>query len=451
VGAIVAGVVSFGIGIARADLQCDEALTKGAAKAARVVTRALQRCRRLEYEGRIPGPCPDVPTAQTIASARQRLVTLASSVCATSTGEFRLGGRCPNVGTSEAGACTDILIQSKGDEGACLACLAEANASDVASLAYGNRMTPTPSEITTCQLSIATAVRDFYDASTAAAAECQAELLQHRRPDGCPDQKVLDVTDIARRKATSRIARACCGSDGTCGGTCVAGPAIGETCGSDADCQRCMSGLDNSKCASDAQCDGGVCSIDGRCSGDDLDPVADLGFPTACPALGPGTIGQTMGSLVTCIDAEVTRRVLCQGPRPRPVLFLPTSCSAPPDQCDPDGGTATITVSIDGPAAGIVIGLGYLGVTNDEPDTLVEQRTTVLQPVGLWVANNTGDQIVFAAVTLDPVAAGPLFSVPFETCAGRPTPSNFGCVVLDASDERGVRISSALGCAVTVE
>jgi hypothetical protein len=272
----------------------------------------------------------------------------------------------------------------------------------------------------------------------------------------CPDGKTNDAIAKAEAKKLASIAKACCGDDGVCGGTCSV-QAVGQPCDKDGDCQRCIGGSNNGNaCSDDDFCPGGTCSTDGDCLSDDFAP-SDVGFLPQCLAVADGGApivgepGETMTGVITCFNTQADVRADCEDAAG---IGAPASglCTAPPPACGIDGGTGSAVVSI---ATGVNLGSVTLSVGYDNDRINLAGTGTdangLITPVqfGLFTGNDLEDSVTIAGTD---VATGfvtnPLASIDYQTCAGAAAAADFSCVVVAASDTNGVPVTTGVSCSV---
>jgi hypothetical protein len=280
----------------------------------------------------------------------------------------------------------------------------------------------------------------------------------------------------------------CPGAGSTChGGTnngasctvaseCPGGGQCGNTCDKTGTASLCSGGANNGNyCLLDADCVGGTCNKSGTsyCTSDDYRPVQDLGFIDPCPGLnvgaGPigGTVmGQTMESLLECVDKQAADRADCQDKAGATFntgsLPLPGRCSKVIDDCTSNGGTVVATVSVTAtpatPLGGVAVSLGFPytkvqlpGAGSDATPLVAVTQTS--NPTA--TAFDSGDTVSVSAQAdinnLESFSNGALLTVTFTTCGASPAVSaDFPCVVQSASDTSGNAIVEGVTCSASV-
>lgn len=405
-GAAVAAASLLLAGPANATIKCRATLGKETGKLTQAIAKIQQQCLEGVRAGKIAGPCPDSGSAAKIAGAKAKIAAAVAKACGTSTGEFAYGS-CPDVELpSGTGACR-ALVQSKSDQGSCLGCLADSNASEQASFTYGN-FTGSPTKgIAKCQSTIGKASAAYLIARSKALGGCQASVLKGKVSPPCPDSKASAAITGAAAKLQAAICKACGGADKACGG------------------------------------------------GDDL-TVSEIGFATTCPARNEGDIFSypitNLNELIACTQGLADDRADCMDEAATPGA-LPSKCTVPGSSCASDGGTVSIQVSLATPVTlgGVSIALGYRDMSIPGTAANVAAAVTSLQS-GIDQVYDEETQLLYSVTDIGGgVVAGPLFTVDANTCAGGPpTADDFGCVVRSASTIEGAEVVAGVTCTVTV-
>ncbi|MEO6030086.1 MAG: hypothetical protein ABIR79_24735, partial [Candidatus Binatia bacterium] len=275
------------------------------------------------------------------------------------------------------------------------------------------------------------------------------------------------------------------------GSTCSGGPNNGAACTVASECpgggfcgfpcdktgtaSLCNGGANNGKyCVLDADCVGGTCDKSGTsyCQSDDYRPVQDIGFVDPCPGenvgagpIGGTVIGQTMASVLECVDTQAADRAECQDKAGATFnsgsLPLPGKCVRGISDCSSNGGTVVATVSVTATPAvnlgGVLLNIGYPYTLVQLPDDAgnATALVTVQQPGNVQVqASDSGDTASIGASAdinnLEFLTNGALLQVTFSTCSGTPVSGDFPCIVQSASDVNGAAIVEGVTCSVTV-
>jgi hypothetical protein len=268
-----AGLVASATG-AHADVKCRQTVNKESAKLTQSIAKILQKCEQKVLDGKLVGPCPDADGATKIGDAETKFRGKIVDKCAGSTGEFAFG-RCPNeTGHAGTGDCTSILIQSKDDEGRCLACLAEHNAKELVQhvLYTGPLPSPGPSpnpasgDPAKCKKVVGKETVKFYVAKSKALSKCRDHALKGDIPS-CPDAATSTLIADAESHKQAKITTACCGDDEVCGGAACSASSPKVICNSGAN--------DLGPCTVDSECPGGTCAS--TAAGDACEVDSDCG------------------------------------------------------------------------------------------------------------------------------------------------------------------------------
>lgn len=394
-------------GPAEATIKCRAAFSKETGKLTQALAKIQQQCAEGVRAGKIAGPCPDAKSAGKIAKAKDKIAAAVAKACGTSTGEFAYGS-CPDAELPSGTGVCSALVQSKSDEGSCVACLADQNASARVSFVYSD-FTGSPSkEVAKCQATIGKAASAYVIARSKALGGCQASVLKGKVSPPCPDAKAAGAIAGAASKLQSAICKACGGADKACGG------------------------------------------------GDDL-AVAAIGFPTDCPARDGGFIFSfpitTVSELVACTQGLADDHADCMDQAGVPGS-LPSKCTQSGSSCDSDAGTVTVQVSLSTtttPLGGVSIALGYRDMSIPGTGAGAAASVTSLQS-GLSEVNDEETQLIYSITDIGGgVVAGPLFTIDANTCAGGPPiASDFGCVVSSASTLEGAEVLQGVSCTVSI-
>jgi hypothetical protein len=329
---------------AHADIKCRQTVAKESAKATQGIAKTLQKCSQGVLDGKVTGPCPDTKSADSITKAKSKLQAAIVKACATSTGEFAFG-RCPNE-TGLTGSCGSILIKTKDDEGACLACLAEHNAKELFdSVIYGSAIAPANKTIGKCQSTTGKSVLGFYKAKSKALQKCHDGVLKGKIVGACPDQKATDAIAKAESKKVASITKACCGPDKTCGGA---------TCSASTPPVMCMGGTNDGKPCSPS-CAGGAnvgvaCTVDSQCPASTCTGSGDAQCPAGtCVSTAAGQPCEAPTDCGRC-RGGTTEGQPCRGSG---------QCQSDPGACNPD-----TLLCVGGPNDGHVCALKCLAGAN---------------------------------------------------------------------------------------
>ncbi len=408
-GAVAASVLLM-TSTADATVKCRAAVIKESGKITQAVAKLLQKCEEGVRAGKIVGPCPDAGTAGKIAGAKLKTRAAVEKACTGASGEFNFGS-CPDAQGPNGAATCKTLVTSKADQGDCLACLGEENAQESAKLSYGSFVNAGGDKVLgKCQATIGKAAAGFFVARSKILGKCQAGVVGGKLSGPCPsgDQKTVDAIEKARVKMESAVCKACGGPDKLCDGV------------------------------------------------DDLTPAA-IGFADPCPLLQVGGSAglpvTTLGELVECLETQNVVRTDCTDKAALPYdVAYPSTCSAATSECTDDGGSATIQVSITSPIdpfGGVSVSIGYRDVIVPGTGSAALAAVSNLQG-GLIEANDGEDAVIVSVTDLGGLAAGALFTVAVDTCAGPPSASDFSCVVRSASTIDGAEVLEGVTCSVSV-
>jgi len=282
---------------AHADVKCRATITKASASLTQAIAKILQSCEAGVQSGKITGPCPDSGSAGKITAAEGKLDAALAKACTNSTGEFGYG-RCPNETGSDGSPCSSILINNVTDEGTCLKCLANHNATElVHSVLYGHLIPPGGNkDVAKCQSTVGKGTVAYYNAASKLLAKCQASLLKGKVL-ACPDAKTAASVAAAKAKNDAGIAKACCGPNGVCGGD--------AKCDVTAPHTICNGGTnDMQPCDVDSACPGGACA--GGSAGDGCQADRDCGRcrGSTTPDEDCTASGQCQSSPANCDTSE---------------------------------------------------------------------------------------------------------------------------------------------------
>jgi cysteine-rich repeat protein len=271
---------------------CERVLVKEASRFVQTKIKRLGDCERAKLTGKVP-PTTDCPHDPKVVDALTKASTRLTGHIAKSCGGANrtcdaldagadadetlpeIGwpvSACPNF---ENGACAGPVADC-GDVGTCIACVAEA-AVEQAVAFYFDVIPADPSTPDgKCQLAIGKAATSFYTARALALAKCAGSALAKGTEAACPDAKATSTIAKAEDKLIKTMCKACGGADGLCGG------------------------------------------------GDDIAP-SELGLPSTCPAVtvpGGNPCGgpiDDLGALVACVacltdfKSECTDRIAIPG------------------------------------------------------------------------------------------------------------------------------------------
>lgn len=430
-------VYSFNPSPDKAVSKCQATIGKSTASYYITKSKSLAKCQAGVLGGKVTGPCPDAATTAAIDAANGKKDAAIAKACCGVDGTCG-GGTCianSPAGTLHNAACTGVATPAECCTGAGTGTCDDPQECEQTRNCFRCLGGPTPG------------------------AECQTNGE--------------------------------CGAGGRCGnGLCNGGTNPGVICERASDClgggtcdksgtsSLCSGGTEAGKyCLIDADCaGGGTCDKAGTsyCQSDDYRPVQDLGFVDPCPGINVGTgtiggtvMGQTMASVLACVNGQADARATCQDKVG--ATFAPGSlsqgtlagCSRTIDDCTSNGGTVTATVSIASTTAqlgGVSVSLGFPydkvqlpGAGSDAvPFVAVQQNpfTTLVQ------ASDSGDTVAIGAtpdlLNGEFFTAGQIFVVTFNTCTGTATAADFACVVQGASDTTGAPLLSGVSCSVTV-
>jgi hypothetical protein len=423
----------------------DKAISKcqatiGKSTAAYYITKSkvLAKCQASVLGGKVTGPCPDTATSTAIDAAEQKKKDAIAKACC---GEDGTCGGAVCIAASPAGTLHDSACTGTEAPYACCTGVGTGTCDDPQECEQTRncfRCIAGPTIGAECQTS----------GECGAGGRCANGLCNGGSNPGAMCERATDCTGGGT-----------CDKSGT-SSLCVGGSTAGAYCLIDADCPG-----------------GGTCNKIGTsyCQSDDYRPVQDLGFVDPCPGINVGTgtlggtvMGQTIASLLECVDKQADLRATCQDKAG--ATFAPGSlengalsgCGRVIDDCISDGNTVTATVSIASTTAelgGVSVSLGFPyakvqlpGAGSDAvPQVALQQNafTSLLQ------ASDAGDTVAIG-VTADLLNGeffipGQLFVVTFNTCGGpAPTAADFACVVQGASDTAGAPVLNGVSCSVTV-
>jgi hypothetical protein len=281
-------------------IKCQKEIAKDFSKYVQAKTKALKKCREGIVKG-TPNTCPDTTATAKIAKAETKMRVGIGKQCGGATKSCTDGdavalagigwtmGTCPNF---ENGACTNPITNCNGIAD-CLACVGEAAVDQAIGLYYDNLVAGefgTGSAVNKCQIAIGKNATKFIAAKNKALQKCEDQVLKTTITGPCPDAvKAQPAIDKAQTKMQAGICKACGGADKLCNGT------------------------------------------------NDLDPIAQIGFPASCPNVTvpgglpcTGTI-TTLQDLVNCLTCVSEYKDDCLDPIAVPSVkpVYPTECNAP--------------------------------------------------------------------------------------------------------------------------
>ena len=453
-------VYSFDPSSDKAVSKCQATIGKSVAAYYITKSKSLAKCQAGVLGGKVTGPCPDAATAAAIQASSDKKDAAIAKACCGPDGTCG-GGQCVN-------SPANVVVKGCTGAGTPAACCTGVDQGNCDNTACTAAATPFP-----CCTGAGTGTCSFDTGS-----DCE----QTRNCFRC----ISGPTFGAECQTNGE-----CGAGGRCAnGLCSGGTNPGQMCERNSDClgggtcdktgtaSLCSGGTEAGKyCLIDADCaGGGTCDKAGTsyCQSDDYRPVQDLGFVDPCPGtnVGTGTIGgtvmgQTIESLLACVDGQAGARATCQdkagatfaaGSLDNGTL---SGCSRVIDDCTSNGGTVTATISVASTTAqlgGLSVSLGFPydkvqlpGAGSDAvPFVAVQQNpfTTLVQ------ASDSGDTVAIGAtpdlLNGEFFTAGQIFVVTFNTCGAAPTAADFACVVQGASDTTGTPLLSGVSCSVTV-
>ncbi len=446
-------------------------------------SKALAKCQGSVVGGKISGPCPDAATTAAIDKAEAKKVAAITKAC------------CGDDGTCGGGQCTtgpaSVVVKGCTGAGTPVACCTGFGQGNCANTDCTAAATPFPcctgAGTGTCFFKTDTECEQTRNcfrciSGPTFGAECQTSG-ECGAGGRCANGICSGGTSVG---AMCERASDCPGAGSTCQGganngaactvasECPSGGFCGFACDKSGTASLCVGGANaGSYCLLDADCVGGTCGKTGTayCQSDDYRPVQDLGFIDPCPGLnvgaGPigGTVmGQTIASVLECVDTQASNRASCQdkaGATFNQGSLPLAGCTKVIDDCTSNGGTVTATISV---TANPAVNLGGLAVNLGFPYSLVQLPgagsdatpfVTVQQAGNAQVqASDSGDTVSIAASAdinnLEFFTNGPLLQVTFSTCSGAPTAADFPCIVQSASDVNGGNILTGVTCSVTV-
>lgn len=127
--------------------------------------------------------------------------------------------------------------------------------------------------------------------------------------------------------------------------------------------------------------------------------------------------------------------------------------------CIPDGtldATVTLTPPHDVALVGLKVTLTYpagVSIPGDADETSVKERVQMLPGGVLYSPNDQDGHTVIALVGTEPLPSGPLATVAFDRCAGRPAPTaaDFTCHVDQGSDRDGKLLLDGITCTLAAQ
>jgi len=321
---------------AKAGNKCQRTIAKELSKLVKAEMKALDKCHNSILKDKIADPGPggglrlaacmaDLTTAAKLSKASSKIIAKIAGKCGGANktcGDFDLdeelpsdlgfGATCPSFEGSCAAAIADC-----DDLSTCVECIADA-AIDQSMVLYYDAMIDSlvGSTLNKCQQTIGKETTKYFLAKEKLLLKCKDAHLKGKHTDFCPDVtapagSVAEKTAVKIAKAESKkitkICKSCGGASKSCDDTVT---------------------LVNP---------GGVGSIPGVASGDDLTPAA-IGFPASCtgvtlpPVPGrpatpcSGTV-TTLADLVTCVDCVTEFKADCIDAAARPEFTVyPCEC-----------------------------------------------------------------------------------------------------------------------------
>lgn len=317
-------------------VDCQRAIVRAGSQFVQAKVKALTACRQAVVKGKSTDPCPDARAETRIDAANAKLVATIDESCGgadrhcggVNDGDDRpslLGWplTCPSF---EHGACTNSIVHC-GDIATCIACIGGATVDQAMRLYYDDLVLPSSGDraLNRCQRAIGQASAAYVTARAKAVEKCWDRRFAGKHGGSCVppatgDGKYLGKMAKTEAKMRSTICKACGGADRRCDDV------------------------------------------------DDLTP-AEIGFPSACPAVtvpGGAACGNPitdLESLVDCVDCASTFKSEC-GARSAVPQF-----TAYPDACNvcvaptPSGPCPTsLAFTAAGPA--VELDTGWTGLAH---------------------------------------------------------------------------------------
>jgi len=275
---------------------CKREISRADARYSRAAMRALQKCKDDIVAGKRSGPCPDGKTNERILVANAKLqssiakrcggIDQTCSVTSDNDSLSSIGwdiGSCPNF---ERGACTNAISHCN-HIATCLLCINNAAINQAIGLYYGALTPGASNAVKKCQRTIGKEEGKFYQAKAKALGKCEDLVLKGAFAGPCPNDRATSMIAKAEAKAMTKICNVCGGPDHECG------------------------------------------------TPDDL-TVAEIGFPSSCPAVDPpgdtppcGGPVDTLSDLVGCVTCVTGFKVDCVSAAGVPaVTSYPAECNA---------------------------------------------------------------------------------------------------------------------------
>lgn len=479
----VAGIAAaaLALGATAADAQavtkCRQAIVKNAAKYASSITKALQKCEEGRLKGKITTTCAVDP--KTVAALGKSATKLGDGITKACTGVSLAdmgfagkvnrcaggngnGNRCVDDGDCrfppastgpEDGVCTavnecptflngrlpgddscEIALSTPATVASCIECAASVKIDAVINAFYTTlNAFSSDKAVQKCQVDIGKRTAKFFDAVEKALAKCEDAVLKTGMGT-CPDVTATSKINGALTKLQAALSKSC-GTGATISKAAAAGKIFGAA------------------------------SIFGSCGVAGAQTSAGLAANLSCLAENAAgcdvalSLGSNACSIGDCGNGQIEATESCDdGNTARdsgvgPLDICPSDCTIA--ACSVSG-TQNATISIQTPVEllGATLLLSYddakvsvPGVLSDPP---VQERVSSLVFATTPRDSDTSLRLNLEDPTVTGVPAGVAATITFDKCgAAIVTPDDFGCTVVDATNEAFENITGVT-CTVSV-